>query len=463
MPYVPHTAEDVQRMLQRIEVRSVEDLFRSIPSDLRARAPLAIPEAQTEAAVLREMSRAASRNSRVDDRPCFLGAGVYNRFIPAAVDYLSSRGEFNTAYTPYQPEASQGTLQAIFEYQSMIARLCGLEISNASLYDAATALVEAALMAYTLHQKGTRLLVSAGVHPEYRQVLETYFRHHPIRVETLPLGRRGALDPAALEARLSGGEVFAMAIQSPNFFGVIEDGAALRAALGEGTTRPLLLAAVDPISLALLQPPGSYGADIAVGDGQPLGNEPSYGGPTFGFFATREAHVRKVPGRIVGETRDREGRRGYVLTFQTREQHIRRERATSNICTNQGLVCLRGAMYLAFLGEKGLRAVAERTTRAAHLAARKLAAIPGVRPVFDAPFFGEFALSLPVSAAEAYRSLGERGIIGGLPLGRYFPEREKEMLFSVTEMTSLSDIDRLVEALREILKKAEGGRRKAEV
>src|SRR5262245_2372741 len=402
MAYLPHTAADVKQMLESVGAASVEDLFRSIPVDVRLQRPLELPAARSEAEILREMERMASKNRRVDDRPTFLGAGVYHRFIPAAVDYLSSRGEFNTSYTPYQPEASQGTLQAIFEYQSMIARLTGMEIANASMYEGATALAEAILMAYSIHGKGRRALVSAGVHPEYREGIQTYFRRHPIGLETLPLGPEGRTDPGGLRSKLEeADDVFAVVIQSPNFFGSIEDGRAIGEAAGAlpgasepAPGRPLLIPSVEPISLALLEPPGSWGADAAVGDGQGLGNDPAYGGPSFGFFATRKSHVRKVPGRIVGETRDRDGRRGYVLTFQTREQHIRRERATSNICTNQGLLCLRGAMYLSLLGESGLAKVAERSLRAAHLAQKRLTSLPGVRPVFSAPFFHEFALSL---------------------------------------------------------------------
>ena len=452
MPYVPHTPEDRREMLATIGAKSLEDLFASIPPSLRARGPLAIPAEATEAEILRSMERQAARNRRLDDRPSFLGAGTYHRFVPAAVDYLASRGEFNTAYTPYQPEASQGTLQAIIEYQTMIARLCGMEISNASLYDGATALAEAILMSWAIEPRGGKALVSGGVHPESLRVLETYFRHHPIQVEILPLGPGGALEPEAVAARVREGDVFALAIQTPNFFGIVEDARAIAASLvGEGAARPFLIASADPVSLALLEPPGSWGADVVVGDGQSLGNDPSFGGPTFGFFATREAHVRKVPGRIVGGTRDRDGRRGWVLTFQTREQHIRRERATSNICTNQGLLCLRAAMHLAFLGERGFRLVAERTVRMAHLAHRRLTALPHTAPVHRAPFFGEFAVRLPRPAGEVYQALGERGIVGGLPLGRYFPERESEMLFACTEMTMPEDITRLEAALREVL------------
>ncbi len=450
MPYLPHTEDDKKKMLEVIQAESVKDLFRSIPEELLLRKPLSVPEGQSEAEILRQMELEASKNLQLDGRPSFLGAGIYNRFIPALVDYLSSRGEFCTAYTPYQPEASQGTLQAIFEYQSMITRLCGIKISNASMYDGASALAEAILMAYAIRQKGTKVLVSSGIHPEHLRVLETYFRHHPIQIETLPLGSRGSLDPGALARRMDV-DVFSVAIQNPNFFGVIENGPDIFMALEGKDSKPFFIASVDPISLAILRPPGTYGADVAVGEGQSLGNDPNFGGPSFGFFATRLEHVRKVPGRIVGETRDRAGRRGYVLTFQTREQHIRRGRATSNICTNQGLSSLRAAIYMASLGEKGLRRISGRTTRMAHLAHRRLSAIPGVRPVYESPFFGEFAMILPRPAGDVYRALrAEKEIIGGLPLDRYFPDRKNEMLFSCTEMTRVEDIDRLEEALRDI-------------
>ena len=454
MPYLPHTGEETKEMLRAIGLESVEDLFRSVPEGIRLRQPLRIPARRSEGEILALMDLLAAKNRRMDNRPSFLGAGTYRRFIPAAVDYLSSRGEFNTAYTPYQPEVSQGTLQAIFEYQSLLCRLTGMEIANASLYEGATALAEAVLMAYSVRGHGTRVFISEGVHPEYRRVLETYLKNHPIELVLVPL-EDGVTSLQALSKALDN-ETLAVAVQSPNFFGFIEDGAALQKVIEDGgrgqpgreSEKPFFIAVVDPISLAILEPPGSYGADVALGDGQQLGNYPAYGGPTFGFFTAKMAHVRKVPGRIVGETRDRDGKRGYVLTFQTREQHIRRERATSNICTNQGLSSLRGAMYLSFLGETGLREVAETSTRKAHYALATLTSIPGVEPVSQAPFFGEFPLRLPLPAEEAYHLLDEQGIGGGLPLGRFFPERGNEMLFAVTEMTTVEDIARLAESLK---------------
>ena len=455
MAYLPHTAEDRREMLKSLGLGRLEDLFPGIPEELRLRRDLKLPPRRSEPEILAEFEHLAARQSRIDDRPSFLGAGSYRRFVPAAIDYLASRGEFNTAYTPYQPEVSQGTLQAIFEYQSLICRLTGMEISNASLYEAGTALAESVFMAHAVRNGATKVLVSEGVHPEYRRVLSTYVRSHPLELVTLPLEncvtpwRRVAeeIDKAGASA------VAAVVLQTPNFFGCIEDAPAFGKGLAplpeEG--RPLLIAVVDPVSLGVLAAPGSYGADVAVGDGQGLGNYPAYGGPTFGFFTTRMSHVRKVPGRIVGETKDRDGRRGYVLTFQTREQHIRRERATSNICTNQGLLSLRGAMYLSFLGETGLRQVAESCARRARHAFEQLTKIPGVETLTPGPFFCEFPLRLPAPAEEVYDELGRRGVIGGFPLGRVFPDRSREMLFACTELTTAGAIAKLETELRAIL------------
>jgi glycine dehydrogenase subunit 1 len=462
MTYVPHTPEDREAMLRAIGLRSLDELFRGIPEALRLRRPLRIPARRSEAEILTEFERLARRNVRLDERPSFLGAGSYRRYVPAAIDYLASRGEFNTSYTPYQPEVSQGTLQAIFEYQSLICRLTGMEIANASLYEAGTALAEAVLMAYAIAGPedgagasapggSAHVLVSEGVHPEYRQVLETYLRQHPLSIVTLPL--TGDLTPPSMVASAINEQTVAVVLQSPNFLGAIEDAGAIGELLRarDKSRRPFFIAVVDPTSLALLEPPGSHGADIAVGDGQPLGNYPAYGGPTFGFFTTLREHVRRVPGRLVGETKDRDGKRGYVLTFQTREQHIRRERATSNICTNQGLLSLRGAMYLSLLGDAGLREVAETSTRMAHLCLERLLEVPGVRRASAAPFFGEFPLELPRHAEEVYDELDRLGITGGLPLGRYFPERQRQMLFACTELTAATDIEQLTAALRRVL------------
>jgi glycine dehydrogenase subunit 1 len=458
MPYLPHTPQDKEEMLRAIfpdGTGKIENLFDGIPEALKLSRPLRIPARKSETEIVADFERLAEKNARVDGRPSFLGAGMYHRFIPSAVDYLASRGEFNTAYTPYQPEVSQGTLQAIFEYQTLMCHLTGMEISNASMYEGATALVEAVFMAMAVDKRRRRVLVSEGVHPEYRRTLTTYVANLDIDVVTVPLSG-GVTDVNRLREVLDQ-DTLAVAFQSPNFFGYIEDGSLLRESLDEtGDHPPLLIAQVDPISLALLSPPGAYGADIATGDGQQLGNYVNYGGPSFGFFATRKEHVRKLPGRVVGETTDSEGTRGYVLTFQTREQHIRRERATSNICTNQGICSLRAAMYLTCLGEEGLREVAASSVRRAHHAFNELTRIAGVEAVANAPFFQEFPLRFPGPADRIYESLAQAGIGGGLPLGLYFPERENEMLFAFTEMTTVEDIDALVRELTSILARQDG-------
>ena len=459
MVYFPHTDQDREEMLRVLGHENIEDLFSWIPENIRLRRDLELPERSSEPEIIEELGALAGRNARMDNRPSFLGAGTYRRFIPAAVDSLSSRGEFNTAYTPYQAEVSQGTLQAVMEYQTMLCQLTGMDISNASMYDAGTALAEAVLMAYAIRRKGSTVLVSEAVHPEYLRVLDTYLADHPVGVRTIALEKDlTSMEAIARELEEDGDDVLAVVLQNPNFFGRIEPMENAGDLLGstqageEGSPdRPLLISIVDPISLGLLRDPGAYGADIAIGDGQQLGNPANLGGPTFGFFTTLAKHVRKVPGRIVGETVDSDGKRGYVLTFQTREQHIRRERATSNICTNQGLCSLRGAMYLAFLGPTGIREVAEASTRLAHYAHGVLTSIEGVEQVSDAAFFQEFALKLPASAEAVYSSLAGRGIGGGLPLGRFFPAREKEMLFAFTELNTKQEIDLLGRELTRVV------------
>ncbi len=459
MTYFPHTDQDREEMLRVLGHENIEDLFSWIPDNIRLGRDLELPAKSSEPEIVEELGALADRNARMDNRPSFLGAGTYRRFIPAAVDSLSSRGEFNTAYTPYQAEVSQGTLQAVMEYQTMLCQLTGMDISNASMYDAGTALAEAVLMAYAIRRKGSTVLVSEAVHPEYRRVLDTYLADHPVGVRTIALENDlTSMEVIARELEEDGDDVLAVVLQNPNFFGLIEPmenaGNLLGSSQGDqesAADRPLLISIVDPISLGLLKDPGAYGADIAIGDGQQLGNPPNLGGPTFGFFTTLAKHVRKVPGRIVGETVDSDGKRGYVLTFQTREQHIRRERATSNICTNQGLCSLRGAMYLAFLGPAGIREVAEASTRLAHYAHGVLTAIEGVEPVSDAAFFQEFSLALPTSAEAVYSSLAERGIGAGLPLGRLFPAREKEMLFAFTELNTKKEIDLLGQELTRVV------------
>ena len=431
MAYLVHAEEDRQAMLAGIGKAGVEDLLLDIPSELRIDR-LDLPEGLSELDTLREIRRLAERNRVFDDRLTFRGGGVYRRFIPSAVQAVTSKPEFYTAYTPYQPEASQGTLQAIFEYQTLIAELTGLDVSNASLYDGATAAAEAVMMAAT--QTGRRrVAVAPYVHPEYVEVLRCYGDGRGFEVDV------------GLEH--VGDETAAVLFQVPNFLGLLDDPAGLtERAHAAGA---LAIACVDPISLAVLAPPGEYGADIAVGEGQQLGLAPSFGGPHVGFIACSEALTRRLPGRLVGEAHDERGRRGFVLTLTAREQHIRRAKATSNICTNHSLCALAASVYLTYLGPDGLRQVADVSFQRAHHLADRLAELPGVDLAFpDRPFFSEF----PVRVADPERVLrrcAEAGILGGLPAGRWFPELRDVLLFCCTEVNDPKALDHLVEVLRD--------------
>ena len=363
MAYIANTDDDVAQMLAAIGLDSLDGLFDLVPPEFRLDRPLAIPPALSEQELTGEVGDLLARNIGADKRPCFLGAGSYDHFVPAVVDQLASRGEYYTAYTPYQAEASQGTLQATFEYQTLITQLTRMDVSNASLYDGGSAVAEAMLMSISVTQRHGRIVVAGTVHPEYRQILATYLAHLELELVTVS-PRNGRIDPADVAAALTD-ETAAVIIQQPNFFGGLEDVEALiKAAHDRGA---LAVLSVDPISLGLLKRPGDYGADIVVAEGQSLGNHLNYGGPYLGILACREAYVRKMPGRVAGETKDRNGKRCYTLTLQTREQHIRREKATSNICTNQGLLALRAAIYLAVVGPSGLRQAAELSTRKACL------------------------------------------------------------------------------------------------
>ncbi len=444
MNYLPHTDAERAEMLRAIGVARLEDLFADVPAGARFPA-LRLPPGVSELELERLMRRLADDNVAIGADACFLGAGAYRHYTPATVDYVLQRGEFYTAYTPYQPELSQGNLQAMFEYQTMVCQLTAMEVSNASHYDGATALAEGVLLALD-SAPGTRdrVLVSPAVHPQYRQVLRTYLAGTGASV----IGDDGDADVATLAGRLDD-RTAALVVQTPNFFGQIEpvDG------LTEAAHRvgALLIAVVDPISLGLFEPPGAYGADVAVAEGQALGIPLSFGGPHLGIFTTRQRHVRRMAGRLVGETVDADGQRGYVLTLATREQHIRRAKATSNICTNAALVALGTAVYLATMGKAGLRRVAELCYHRSHYAAAALARLPGVRinpQAPDTPFFQEFVVALPRSAeAVADTLLHDFGILGGYPLGGDLPGRERELLVAVTEMNSRAAIDALVGAL----------------
>ena len=448
MSFLPHTDDDRAAMLRAIGIDGLEDLFAEIPKGARFPA-LDLPPAASEPEVMAELRDLAARN--VVGRPGarFLGAGTYNHFVPATVRAVLARGEFYTAYTPYQPELSQGLLQATFEYQSMICRLTGMEVASASHYDGATALAEAALLAIgATGRKGGTILVSPEVHPQYRRVLRTYLRSTTASVT-------GDEDPAAeasaVLARIDD-RTAALVVQSPDFFGRLVPIAPWREAADNAGA--LLIVVTDPVALGLFRAPCEDGADIVVADGQGLGLAPSFGGPHLGIFATRAVHMRRIAGRLVGETTDAEGRRGYVLTLTTREQHIRRARATSNICTNAALSALAAAVHLATLGQDGLRRVAELCWHRSHYAAARLAEIPGVaiNPFDpDTVFFKEFVLRLPRQVMEVNAALARTGIVGGYDLGADYPHLPNHALLAVTEMNSRAEIDRLAAALREAL------------
>jgi glycine dehydrogenase subunit 1 len=444
MVYLPHTDEDRREMLDTIGVGSLEALFGDIPEEARfPKLDLSPPCSEME--IRQELSDLARQNEDLSRQHCFLGAGTYNHFSPATVDYVLSRGEFYSAYTPYQPEISQGTLQSMFEYQSMICRLTAMEVSNASHYDGATSLAEGVLLALG-RGKRQKVIISGAVHPQYRAVVETYLRGTDAAV----IG--GApFESAASLTRFLDDETAALVVQQPNFFGQFEEAVTDLAEAVHGVGA-LLIVVVDPVSLGAFQAPGDYGADIVLADGQALGIPPSFGGPHVGIFATRKDHIRHLAGRLVGETTDAAGRRGYVLTLGTREQHIRRAKATSNICTNAALIALGTAVYLATLGKTGLRQVAELCYQKSHYAAREIAQLPGVTLNPQAPagdFFKEFVVRLPKSSAKVNQTLlKDFGVIGGYDLTRDFPELDCHMLVAVTEMNTRAAIDHLVEGLK---------------
>jgi glycine dehydrogenase subunit 1 len=440
MKYIPATPAERARMLEAAGARSVDDLFRDIPAAVRLTRPLDLPPAMADQDLLSHMRRLAERNIDCDRLACFLGAGAYDHFVPSTVSHLALKPEFLTAYTPYQAEIMQGELQAIYEYQSMMCELTGMDVANASMYDGASATGEAASMAADL-TKRSEIVVSTAVHPEYRQVLRTFESHVPITIREL--GAAGGTTSEEDVRSAVTEATAALIIQSPNFFGCIEDGAALaRVAHDRGAL--LIVAISEPVSLGLLAPPGAYGADIVTGEGQSLGNALNFGGPYLGVIATREAFVRRIPGRLVGRTQDTGGRPGYVLTLQTREQHIRRARATSNICTNESLNALVAAVYMATLGRQGIRHAAELCARKAHYARERIAAVPAYRIAFTAPTFNEFVVRCPMPPAEINRRLLEHGILGGLPLGRFYPDLGDCWLLCVTEKRTREEIDRLV-------------------
>ncbi|MCS6949278.1 MAG: aminomethyl-transferring glycine dehydrogenase subunit GcvPA [bacterium] len=447
MTYIPHTDADRERMLRAIGVRSMEDLFSEIPAELRFEGRLNLPQGMDEITLRAHLQRLAAQNLDSSRCVCFLGGGIYDHFAPAVVDTILSRGEFLTAYTPYQPEVSQGILQAMFEYQTMICQLTGMEVSNASMYDGATALAEAALMAWH-HTGRRRIAISQSVHPHYRHVVRTYADAAGLQVVEIPCSEQGF---TALDAPIDE-DVACVLWQHPNFYGNLEPMAELTARAHEHGA--LAIVAVDPIALGILKPPGEYGVDVVVGEGQPLGLAMGYGGPLLGFYACKEEYVRRLPGRIIGETVDIEGRRGFVMTLRTREQDIRRERATSNICTNEALMALAAAVYLSALGKQGMQRVANLCLQKAHYLAMRLTELPGVQMVYpQARFFKEFVVSLPCPAEEVVQALLPE-YLAGLPLSRYEPGREHHLLIAVTEKRTRQEMDDFVRAVQRALREA---------
>jgi len=448
MSYVPHTDADRAEMLAAVGVERVEDLFHGVPAACRFPG-LVLPEPLSEMEIMAELQAMSEENLDTGHYSCFLGAGSYNHYVPRLVDQILNRSEFYTAYTPYQPEISQGTLQSIFEYQSMICALTGMEVANASHYDGATATAEAAIMALNAARgKRKRVVLSPMLHPEYRQVMRTYTQG--MDLEIVGDGVEGGGAGRSLEdlAAMVDKNTACLIVQNPNFLGQIEDLNGLADKVHAAGA--LLVVVVDPVSLGLLKPPGELGADIVVGEGQGLGNGLNYGGPYLGFFACREKDMRKMAGRLVGQTVDSEGKRGFVLTLSTREQHIRRERATSNICTNQALCALAMAAHMAALGPTGLRKLAELCYHKSHYAAQQVAALEGYEVVDDAPFFQEFVVRCPAPVDEINTYLLEEwGILGGYDLGRDYPHLENHMLICVTEVIAGEEIDLLAEALAE--------------
>jgi glycine dehydrogenase subunit 1 len=440
--YIANTPEEQKRMLGVIGAASIEELLIRIPGKARLPRPLGIPASIAETDLIRHMKALAARNADADSHVCFMGAGSYDHYVPSPINHLISRGEFFTAYTPYQPEASQGTLRTIYEYQTMIAELTGMDVANASIYDGASSLAEAALMAHAATGR-TEIVLSRGVNPLYKRVTATYCEGPGVRMRDAA-APEGVTDLAAAKKTV-GPKTAALVIQTPNFYGCLEDvAAAAEAAHAAGA---LLVVVADPVNLGVVEGPGKLGADIVVGEGQGLGVPMSFGGPNLGVFAAKNDLVRRMPGRLVGATVDRDGERGFVLTLQTREQHIRRAKATSNICTNVALCALMATIYLATLGRRGLVRVGELSAAKAHYAAEHLAKIPGVSLRFAAPFFKEFALKLPKPPERVASRLARQGFLAGVPLKSFDRSLGDCLLVAVTEKRTKAEIDAFATAL----------------
>jgi glycine dehydrogenase subunit 1 len=441
--YTLLTPDDRQTMLRTIGANSLDELLTQIPAEIRLRRDLDLPAAMSEQELTAHVSALAGKNRSAENAVCFLGGGAYDHFIPSVVDAVASRGEYYTAYTPYQAEASQGTLQVGFEFQTLICELTGMDVANASLYDGGSAVAEAVLMARAVTERPGKVLIAESVHPQYRLTLSTYLKNLGTDLVTLPTPG-GYVDPDAIKKQIDE-STSCVVVQHPNFFGALEEVEAIAKAVHDRGA--LFVVSFDPISLGILKRPGDYAADIAVAEGQCLGNYMTYGGPYLGLLACRSEFVRKMPGRLVGQTTDRHGNRCWVLTLQAREQHIRREKATSNICTNQALLALRAAVYLTALGPKGLSETAELCARKAHYTAERLAQVPGVKLAFDRPFFKEFVIRVKEDPTKLVMDLTQDGFLAGVCLGRDYPMMPDGIVLAVTEKRTKSEIDGLAHAI----------------
>jgi glycine dehydrogenase subunit 1 len=447
--YTSATDADRAGMLAAIGADSIDELFAELPEAVRLERPLALADGAAETEVYDRLAELGERNAHAESEVSFLGAGMYDHYVPAIVDAIASRSEFLTPYTPYQPEISQGGLQVMFEFQTAMSELTGLPVSNAALYEGPSAVASAAYLAIAATGRG-KLVASRGVHPHSRQSLVTYSAGY--RSEVVEVGLADGVTDASELADAIDDQTAAVFLQQPNFLGAVEDIEALSASAKENGA--LVIVACDPIALSVLKPPGECGADVAVGEGQPLGNRLDYGGPSFGFFCATEEHIRRMPGRIAGETTDVDGRRGFVLTLQTREQHIRREKATHNICTAQALNALAGMVHLAWLGKRGFVELGELLAQRTAYARARLAAIDGVELLHDAPVVREFAIGLGAPVADVLDRCAERGVGAGYPLGRDYPEHPDGVLVAITERTSREDMDRLTEVLEAAIREA---------
>lgn len=444
MEFISNTKREQQEMLGFLGVKTIEDLIQGIPSEIRLTRGLQLSPALSELELKKEFSRISQKNTDLETYPSFLGGGAYDHYIPSVVNHMIGRSEFYSSYTPYQAEMSQGFLQTIYEFQTMMSELTGMDIANASLYDGGSALAEAALMSIRVTRR-KKILVSSLVHPEYRKILRTYLSGSPIQIVEIP-GEGGVTNLSRLREQLNE-EVAGVLIQSPNFFGCLESLDGISSDIKKSGA--LFVVSTDPVSLGLIKPPGAFGADIVVGEGQGLGNSLNFGGPYLGVFTTRKQYVRQMPGRVVGATVDSKGRKGFCLTLQTREQHIKRERATSNICTNEALAALAATVYLSLMGPKGLKEIGRLCLQKANYLMAKLSEVKGFERAFPGPFFKEFVVRTPVSPIQLNKQLFRKGLIGGTDLGRVDPALKNHWLLCVTEKRTKQEMDLFVQTIRE--------------